>query len=473
MRPLFDAAYCTFLLIQVRLPGSAVLAMWVYGIFGIGVIKMLAPDFGGFQADGERLEGEFRSAHARLKSNAESVAFAGGSDAEKGIVTQKMEKVMRQAHKKNNARGRWRPIESFILYRMPEFVTSFLRMIWAQGYGDQTKIMETQGGTDISSTGEYIEMLIQRSFSTFSTLLGLNEDFQTLFGVVGRVTDLLLVMDELNDQQQQIRDKAEVESPPASPRAAAAVAAGAISCSGVDVVTPDGSCIARDVSFQVFADSASNLAITGGNAVGKSSLFRVMNGLWPLHKGRVDLPSADPFAERPGLSLVPQQPLVPTVAISLADMVTYPRHIPERAAEQERELTKLLTLVGLGYLAEREGWDGQKQWASVLSLGEQQALSIARLLWSNPQYAVLDECMSSVSLDLQVAVFKELSERSIATVAILPEITEEASGFFSQELRLGEAVADGWTMKPLLPFKAGDASGSEEEDPAPASPMAG
>ena len=81
--------------------------------------------------------------------------------------------------------------------------------------------------------------------------------------------------------------------------------------------------------------------------------------------------------------------------------------------------------------------------------------------------------MSAVSSDLQVAVFKELSERSIATVAFLPEVSEEARGFFSQELRLGEAVADGWTMKPLLPFKAGDASGSEEEDPAPASPMAG
>lgn len=84
--------------------------------------------------------------------------------------------------------------------------------------------------------------------------------------------------------------------------------------------------------------------------------------------------------------------------------------------------------------------------------------------------------MSAVSSDLQVAVFKELSERSIATVAFLPEVSEEARGFFSQELRLGEAVADGWTMKPLLPpFKAGDASGSEEEEeaPVPASPMAG
>ena len=60
--------------------------------------------------------------------------------------------------------------------------------------------MQNQGGTDISSTGEYIEMLIQRSFGTFSTLLSLNEDFSTLFGVVRRVTDLLLIMDEASTQ---------------------------------------------------------------------------------------------------------------------------------------------------------------------------------------------------------------------------------------------------------------------------------
>jgi ATP-binding cassette subfamily D (ALD) long-chain fatty acid import protein len=123
MRPLFDAAYCTVLLVQVKLPPSAIIAMWAYGIFGIGMIKMFAPDFGHFISEGERLEGEFRSSHARVRSNAEAIAFAGGSDAEKAIVTVKIETLINQAHTKNNARGAWRPIESFVLYRIPEFVT--------------------------------------------------------------------------------------------------------------------------------------------------------------------------------------------------------------------------------------------------------------------------------------------------------------------------------------------------------------
>jgi ABC-type uncharacterized transport system fused permease/ATPase subunit len=371
-----------------------------------------------------------------------------------------MDALIKQVHRRNNARGLWRPIESFVLYRMPEFVTQFLRMIWAQGYGDQTTIMNNQGGTDISSTGEYIEMLIQRAFGTFSTLLSLNEDFSSLFGVVGRVTDLLLVMDELNAEQEAVRSKADVHSPPNSPRAAAAATQGAISFCAVDIVTPDGKCIAQNVNFQVFADGKSNLAITGGNAVGKSSLFRIIGGIWPQQRGRIELPPRVHEAiGGGGLALVPQQPLMPTVAISLAEMITYPLVVqpPERSSEASEdavsdELQSLLKLVGLGYLADREGlWGNAKPWGSLLSLGEQQALGIARLLYAKPQYAVLDECLSAVSSEVKATAFAALAERSIAIIGIMHEVTDVAAPYFVQELRLGEAVPSGWTLQQLHP----------------------
>ena len=421
-------------------------------------VRIIARDAGHFVAEGERLEGDFRSGHVRLKSNAEAVAFAGGVEAEKAILNTKMDALIKQVHRRNNARGLWRPIESFVLYRMPDFVTQFLRMIWAQGYGDQTTIMNNQGGTDISSTGEYIEMLIQRAFGTFSTLLSLNEDFSSLFGIVGRVTDLMLVMDELNAKQQAVRTNAETHSPPNSPRASAAAAAGAISFCAVDIVTPDGQCIAQNVDFQVFADGESNLVITGGNAVGKSSLFRIMGGIWPQQRGRIQLPPRVHETKIGGLALVPQQPLLPTVAISLADMITYPLVVQPPAVSSEdavsKELRSLLELVGLKYLSDREGlWDNAKPWGDLLSLGEQQALGIARLLYAKPQYAVLDECLSAVSSEVQATVFAALADRNIATIAIMHEVNEVAAPYFMQELKLGEPVPSGWTLHRLQPEK--------------------
>ena len=60
-------------------------------------------------------------------------------------------------------------------------------------------------------------------------------------------------------------------------------------------------------------------------------------------------------------------------------------------------LDEILAAVKLKYLVDREGgWSATRRWEDVLSLGEQQALSIARLLYHRPRFAVLDECTSAV-----------------------------------------------------------------------------
>ena len=83
------------------------------------------------------------------------------------------------------------------------------------------------------------------------------------------------------------------------------------------------------------------------------------------------------------------------VSGTLGDQITYPKHIQKMSPEDEAKMAAALAKVALSYLPEQYGgWDQTMQWEEALSLGEQQRIGVARVLYHNPMFVVLDECMS-------------------------------------------------------------------------------
>ena len=82
---------------------------------------------------------------------------------------------------------------------------------------------------------------------------------------------------------------------------------------------------------------------------------------------------------------------------TLRDQLLYP-HIDLKV--EDSQLREILIQVNLADLEQRHGgFDTEKNWAEVLSLGEQQRLIFGRLLVNKPNYAILDEATSALDAE--------------------------------------------------------------------------
>ena len=174
-------------------------------------------------------------------------------------------------------------------------------------------------------------------------------------------------------------------------RATHLVAGQALTTSGITLRLPNGKVLLSGVNLH--ADAGSSILLNGPSGSGKSSLFRVLAGIWPFSAGRTQLPANAMF--------IPQRPYFPDGL--LRDALAY----PEPAGNYpDAELTQALTDALLPQLCNR--LDDRDAWGQKLSGGEQQRLGIARVLLKKPSWIFADEATSALDSAAENTLYAKL-----------------------------------------------------------------
>ena len=177
--------------------------------------------------------------------------------------------------------------------------------------------------------------------------------------------------------------------------------------------------IIRGVSFSL--TPGESLGIIGPSASGKSTLARLMLGVWKPSSGVVRLDGAD-VASWPRDKLAPHIGYLPqdvelfagTVAENIARLGEPDAAEVIRAA-QRASVHELILRLPNGYDTEI-GEAGQ-----ALSPGQRQRIALARALYGNPRFVVLDEPNANLDHDGDVALLgslRSLKEEGVTVVII-------------------------------------------------------
>lgn len=422
------------------------IAMILYFAVCSVLLRAIQPPFGQIAATEQRLEGEYRLHHSRLITHSEEIAFFGGGQREKQYINLAFDNVV--AHLKTLFAARWRngfvdailvkyvaTIVGYLVVSLPIFFSNsavYRMLSRAQSIGP-SQDPETTSASNIAGLYTRNSRLLLSLAGAIGRLVLAGKEITRLTGYCQRVSRLEEVLDDLSheravqkrfestpDLQRDLR-LAEMMTPGTlhvAPEkedeedADGEKSESIIKFTDVNLLSPDCTIMAEKLSIEI--TRGCHVLVTGPNGSGKSSLFRVLAGLWPLYGGSLHRPA------RTRLFYVPQRPYL--ALGTLRENVTYPMTWGEAVMKKgatDEMIVELLQRVHLGdVVSRRGGLDAIRDWADVLSGGQKQRLGFSRLLFHKPDYAILDEASSAVSIDIEQLLYQAVKDGGTTLISV-------------------------------------------------------
>ncbi|UTL82736.1 ABC transporter ATP-binding protein/permease [Pseudomonas putida] len=384
----------------VEIPRAMVFAVYVYVLIATWIAFRLGQPLIRLNFLNEKLTANFRYALMRLRENAENIAFYQGAQVERGTL----------------------------LGRFGALIVN----VWALVFRN----LKFSGfNLGVSQVAVVFPFILQAP-RFFSGAIKLGDVMQTS-QAFGQVQDALSFFRESYDTFAQYRATLDRltgfldanQQASTLPRVSTEEQAQALAISGLQVMRPDGHALIADLDLQLQAGQA--LLIKGPSGSGKTTLLRALAGLWPYAEGEVRRPTG---TEALFLS---QRPYLP-----LGDLRTAIAYPADSKPEDEARMQQALRQVNLAHLAERLAVSCD--WSHILSVGEQQRLAFARVLFNRPQVVFLDESTSAMDEGLEHALYSLLRNEMPQTLLVSVGHRSTLAGFHTHRLEVdGQG---GWSL---------------------------
>lgn len=435
LKPTLDLILCSFTLLS-----NANSTFMGEGTLGLGIIvhlsnlglKLIQPNFTRMQMKKTRLEGIFRSLHSKIHSNNEEIALLKGQKAELWNLDYAYYQLYAFLSHEISSRG---------IY---DFATTFIiKYTWgAAGLLLCSIPIFLQDSISKDKTAEFItnRRLLLTASSSIGRFVQLRRSIQQLQGVSLRLNkfndrlDAVINLPKENDKMVSIIYQEDI-----------------IEFINVPLITPAGQVLIPELNFKL--EKFNHLLIIGPNGCGKSSLFRVLGGLWPIHKSanplhdtKLIMPPRKNDLNESSIYYLPQRPYMSNSG-TFREQLIYPDSMDDFLRKHDGSLEKgdaslseILHVLALDDLINEnltivmakgnkkecvvaDSFDLVRMWSDELTIGIQQRLAMARMYYHKPTFAVLDECTSAVSPMMEQKMYEHAQQLGITVLSVCHRTT--------------------------------------------------
>lgn len=391
---------------NITIHGYLVWVALIYSIFSTVIAHLVGRKLKNLNIDRQHREADYRAALLRVRDHAEQIAFYNGGEAETGRLKQRYLRI----------RDNWRRLTN-CEFRQETFWATYVRI------SIFIPILATLP-MYLAKTMTFGDMM-----QTRTSFARVQDSFGWFTDAYRRLIEWAAVIERLSGFQTAL-EQAEQKSPSLqSHQTDLPHHSGKVVLQNLTVHTQTGSPLLTDIHLQ--ARSPEWVLLEGRSGIGKSTLLRVLAGLWPYYHGSFSLEGNRLF--------FPQRPYLP--ADTLRQTVSY----PYAACQDDHLIQTVLEQVGLSSPTGRlhtlmTDLDTSYEWHGILSGGEQQRLSLARALLHKPQILFLDEATNHLDDESALMLMQTLKQHLPDTLVIGISHQPKIKALFDSSLNLNEKI---------------------------------